>query len=280
MTRRITPILLAVLLAALGTVAVLAYVKGADSRALAGKKAVTVVVAAKLIPAGTPAGQVRDGGFTERVQMPAGTIPAGTLGEVPASLDSLVTTADIQPQQLLVRGMFGAEKQAVAGLPVPEGKIAVSVQLQTSATVAGYVVPGSQIAVFDTFNRMEGKSARVPSGDGITQRHEYIQATRVLLAKALVVAVGSNGVDGTTQAPAPDPSPSAASGSGAGSGAGSSGAASKQFTGMLMVTLAVSQSDAERLIQGAQTGTLYLGLLNDTSVVKPGPGVDNDSLFP
>ncbi|MCW2506281.1 MAG: Flp pilus assembly protein CpaB [Actinomycetia bacterium] len=278
MTRRIAPILLAILLAGLGTVAVLAYVKGADARALAGKKAVTVVVAAKLIPAGTPAGQVRDGGFTARVQMPAGTIPAGTLGEIPASLDSLVTTADIQAQQLLVKGMFGVEKQAVAGLPVPEGKIAVSVQLQTSATVAGYVVPGSQIAVFDTFNRMEGKTAKVPAGDGITQRHEYVQATRVLLAKALVVAIGSNGTDGTTQAPAPDPAPSPSAA--AGGAAGSSGAAPTQSTGMLMVTLAVSQSEAERLIQGAQTGTLYLGLLNDTSVVKPGPGVDNDSMFP
>ena len=167
MTRRIAPILLAILLAGLGTVAVLAYVKGADGRALAGKKAVTVVVAAKLIPAGTPAGQVRDGGFTTRVQMPAATIPAGSLGELPASLDSLVTTADIQPQQLLVKGMFGVEKQVVDGLPVPEGKIAVSVQLQTSATVAGYVVPGSQIAIFDTFNRMEGKTAKVPAATSV-----------------------------------------------------------------------------------------------------------------
>jgi pilus assembly protein CpaB len=277
MTRRIMPLLLAIVLAGLGTVAVLAYVKSADSRAIAGKKAVTVLIATKLIPAGTPAGQIRDGGFTEKVTMPAETIPKGALAAISTELDSLVVTADVQAQQLLLGGMFGAEKQAVAGLPVPEGKLAVSVQLQTSATVAGYVIPGSQIAVFDTFNKMEDKSSRIPAGDGLTQRHEYVQATRVLLPKAQVIAVGSYGVDGVTDVPKPEASPAAAGGSGGISG-GSANA--KQSTGLLMVTLAVSQADAERLIHGTQTGALYLALVNDTSVVKSGPGVDNDSLFP
>jgi pilus assembly protein CpaB len=61
---------------------------------------------------------------------------------------------------------------------------------------------------------------------------------------------------------------------------GGSANAAKQTTGLLMVTLAVSQADAERLIHGTQTGALYLALVNDSSVVKSGPGVDNDSLFP
>jgi hypothetical protein len=42
-----------------------------------------------------------------------------------------------------------------------------------------------------------------------------------------------------------------------------------------MVTLAVNQTESERLIEGLNTGKLYIGLLTDSVVVKPGPGVEN-----
>ena len=42
-----------------------------------------------------------------------------------------------------------------------------------------------------------------------------------------------------------------------------------------MLTVAVSQADAERLIEGLSHGTLYLGLLTDSVQISPGSGVDN-----
>jgi hypothetical protein len=42
-----------------------------------------------------------------------------------------------------------------------------------------------------------------------------------------------------------------------------------------MVTLAVSQPEAERLISGLNHGTLYLGLLTESVEVRTGSGVDN-----
>jgi hypothetical protein len=42
-----------------------------------------------------------------------------------------------------------------------------------------------------------------------------------------------------------------------------------------MLTVAVSQAEAERLIEGLSHGTLYLGLLTDSVQVAPGGGVDN-----
>ena len=60
MKRRALSIVLAVLLAILGTAGVLAYVSHANARALAGQQAVTVLVAKGLIPAGTSAGDAQD----------------------------------------------------------------------------------------------------------------------------------------------------------------------------------------------------------------------------
>ena len=53
----------------------------------------------------------------------------------------------------------------------------------------------------------------------------------------------------------------------------------RKATRTLLVTVAATQQEAERLVHGTQTGALYLALLGDTSVVKPGPGVDNKTLF-
>jgi hypothetical protein len=46
-------------------------------------------------------------------------------------------------------------------------------------------------------------------------------------------------------------------------------------SGSVMLTVAVSQQEAERLIEGLSHGTLYLGLLTDSVQVAPGEGVDN-----
>jgi pilus assembly protein CpaB len=43
----------------------------------------------------------------------------------------------------------------------------------------------------------------------------------------------------------------------------------------LLVTVAVTPGDAERLIEGLSHGTLYLGLLTDSVTVKPDGGVNN-----
>jgi pilus assembly protein CpaB len=46
-----------------------------------------------------------------------------------------------------------------------------------------------------------------------------------------------------------------------------------------LVTVAVTQREAERLVHGIQTGTLYFGLLNSKTILKPSTGVADSSLF-
>jgi pilus assembly protein CpaB len=268
MNRRLIPLVVAVVLALVGTTAVLVYVRSADERAIAGKQAVTVLVAKQLIPAGTTGEQVRSPDYTEKIRLPAETVPPDVLGSVPAELDRLVVTADIQPKQLVFRGAFGEKASVGGGLALPKGKMAVSVQLPVPAQVANFVRPGSKVAIFGSFT-MRSDTQRVPAGDGLARRPEANQATRLLLSGVEVLAIGVYGLDGTTAAPKPDPATN-----------GAAGSENQQSSGdMLTVTVAVNQADAQRLVHSAQTSSLYLALQDDSSVVKADPGVDNSTLY-
>ncbi|HET9517714.1 MAG TPA: RcpC/CpaB family pilus assembly protein [Actinoplanes sp.] len=270
MRRRLLAVLVALLLAVIACAAVVAYVRGADRRALAGREAVFVLIATKRIPAGTTGAQLRDGGYTGRVTMPAATVPPDAIAEIDDLLATLAVTAELQPSQLLLRGMFGSSTRASGGLALPDGKMAVSVELTAAARVAGYVRPGSKVAVFDTFTVREGKG-RVPAGARLSDNYEYNHATRVLLPRVEVLAVGERGSVGAVTATNTDDADDA--------DAASAKNAPKAGVTML-VTLVATQDEAEKLIHASLTGTLSFALLDDTAAITPGAGVDNDTLFP
>ena len=253
MNRRILMIVGAVVLALVGTGAVYSYVKKADSRALAGRQPVDVLIAGKRIPAGTSADAARNGGYLRADHLPADATPRGSVNAIGADWQSEVATADIQPGQVLLRDMFGTKVPTTSGLAIPGDKIAVSVKLTADGDVAGYVQPGSQIAIFDTFILLDGKN--VPSGSKTSSDKTDNWATKLLLPRVDVLAVSQGAPTGTKAG--------LADGNNAGNNA------------TLLVTVAVSQSDAERLIQVAQTGMPYAALLSNSSISGPAPGVDN-----
>jgi pilus assembly protein CpaB len=267
MSRRVLLIGTTLLLAVVGAVAVLLYVGRADARALAGKQVVTVLVAAKKVPLGTSARHADSDGLFRKAEMPKETVPSDALSEVGSDLADLVTSADIQPGQLVLRPMFVTEAQRPGGLAIPDGKIAVSVALGAPQRVAGYVQVGSKIAIFDTFNVAEGQG-RTSAGDPLSQRqHKYNQATRVVLASVEVIALGPKTPDAGKD----------------GDSTKQSGALASQTAGtasdIVLVTVAVDQAEAEKLVHTAQTGALYLALLTDTSTTSAGEGVDNRTVF-
>jgi len=265
MRRRILAVLVALALAAVGCASVVAYVRAADQRALAGREATWVLLATRRIPAGTTTAQLRAGKYLERVAMPVAAVPKDALGTLEPELDGLALTADVQARQLLLRGLLGEPTGLSGGLALPEGRLAVSVEVTAAARVGGYVRPGSRIAIFDTYTVRTG--GRTPSGDvGVTSRHEYNHATRVLLPRVEVIAVGERGTAGAATSASGAPAAAAA--------AATKGGAT------ILVTVAVTQQEAERLVHATQTGALYLALLDDTAKIEPGSGVDNTTLFP
>ena len=139
---------------------------------------------------------------------------------------------------------------ATAGLKIPNGELAVSVSVSPIASVAGYVEENSQIAIFDTYPTT-GKNA-VPSALKDVQHPTDDWATKLVVPHAQVLAVTPKSASSSTQSDPQSP---------------------------LMITVAVSQADAQRLIHVAQTGRLYFALLSSTSAVAPDPGVDNQGVL-
>lgn len=241
MNRRIALLVVAVLIAGIGTSMVFFYVRNADDRAIASQNPVSVLVAKIPLPAGTRVSDAAAQGAFELQELPAAAVTPGALSAVEPIAES-VALAPIFPGQQLLAPMFGATAAAASALAVPPGQIAVSFQFTDPQRVAGFVKPGSSVVVF--YTGAAGQAAATPG-------------TRVLLPRATVIATGT-----TTVTPPTDPTQ-----------------ANVEQVPTALLTLALTQLDAERLVYASQNGSLYLGLLNDQSEVAPAPGVTADSLF-
>ena len=257
MKRRVLTIVLAVTLAVLEALAVLAYVNQADARAVEGQKAVTVLVVGKAIPSGTTA---RDAKSSLRKEtLPASSVSSDAVAEITPDQDSLVISTDLSPGQLLLRSMLVPAAQAAGGLAIPEGKVAVTITLCGPEAVAGNVRVGSQVAVFGTV--VAGGTGDVTAQPNCTGQHKQqvgkgIGNTRVVVPKVRVLAIGPAS-SATPQTDAKTTNSTL-----------SQGAASAQ-NDMTLVTVAVNQDDAERLILLTQTGLPYLALLGPSAQIKP-----------
>jgi pilus assembly protein CpaB len=239
LTRRLALLIAAVLVAAVGTSLVFVYVKKADDRAIADQKPVTVLVAKVSIPAGTRVIDAANAGSFQTKELPAGAVAPGALSSI-NPVKEFVSLTTVFPGQQLITGMFGATASTDASIAIPPGQIAMSFQFGDPQRVAGFVQPGSNVVILLT--------ATLPGGT---------QTTRVLLPKATVIAVGP-----TTVTPPANASQ-----------------ANTEALPRALLTLALTQKDAEKLVFASGSGTLYLGLLNGRSKITPGPGVSAANLF-
>lgn len=260
MKRRGLSIVLAVLLAILGTTGVLVYVNHANDRALAGQRAVTVLIAKRLIPSGTTAADADQQGLLGSETLPSESVPADALTAVTPDISTLVTDADVQPGQLLLRPMLVTSAQVTSGLAIPSGMIAISIMFCVPEAVAGFVHPGSQVAVFDTVasgsssasgSSGAGGSSSLSAQAACSGQHQQqaglTATTKLVLSPVTVLDIGA-----------------ASAGSQSG-GTASNGGSSGSSQGTELVTVAVSQQNAERLIQLTEDGLPYLALLNGSS---------------
>ncbi len=242
MNRRIALLMAAVIIAGLGTTLVFLYVKSADDRAIEAQAPVSVLVAKLPIAAGTRVRDAANAGSFEAKEFPAGAVTPGALSSVDALADAVAVSPILVGQQIL-GAMFSTAGTPSAGssLALQPGQMAVSVEFAVpQQRVAGFVVPGSDVVVF-----VSGAIGGAPD------------ATRVLIPRASVLAAGP-----TTLTPPKDPA-----------------MANVEPLPKALITLALNQTDAERLIFASTRSTLYLGLLNGASQVAPDAGVTARDLF-
>ena len=245
MKRRALTIALAVLLAVLGTGGVLAYVNHANARALAGQQAVTVLIARQVIPAGTSAADAQAQGLLGTERLPSASVPADALTAITPAISALVTDADVQPGQLLLRPMLVTSVPSTSGLAIPRGMVAVAIQFCVPEAVAG-----------NLHARFAGRGLR----DHRRRQCEHHRAGGVQrIAHLRWLAERQH------QAGAPQ-----GDGTRGGTGHWRPGRLDVEFefefgsgqnTGL--ITVAVSQADASQLIALSENGLPYLALLAD-----------------
>jgi len=234
MKKPIIPVLIAILLAIGAGVAVYAFARSADERAVAQQQPVPVLVSAALVPAGTTLQTALEDGLIEQSVVPQALRPVSALTGVTQSTAALVATADLPAGQVILDGAFAADLPDIAPIDIPDGQLAVSILLEAPAKVGTFLRPGSSIAVYDTASLGSDQA-------GGTE----VLATRAILDKVVVLAIGP-----VTE-----------------SGEDSAGDGAWDQT---LVTVAVDDAQAARLIHGAQTGSLYLALLAEgTDPVRP-----------
>lgn len=221
MRRRLIAAFAALVLLFAGTVVLLAYVRGADARALAGVRTTEVLVADEVIPEGTPAEQLSALVRTE--VLPAKAVLADRVTDL-GDLAGQVATVDLQPGEQLLAGRFAApEDLGTPGtVPVPDGLQEVSVQLEPQRAVGGRLAAGDTIGVLVSLE----------------------DRTHAVLHRVLVTQVQG--------APAP-----VEEGDG---GAETASAGSTAPTSSLLITVAVTAAQAEAVVFGAEHGTLWLSL--------------------
>ncbi len=252
MKSRMVLVASAVALALIGTFAVFAYVHNADKRAVADTKATQVVIAHKQVPAGTTWSEAVKDGYLQVENVPASAAPQSALPSLSAGVgDADVASTAIPSGQIVLREMFGTAASANTGaIAIPKGMIAITVAMPSNADVGGFVQPGSQVAIFGTWavTSPDGKPATSTAGTA-----QYL--TDLILPKVLVTATSVS-------------APTDVDGSKSSTSTVSSG-------GSVLVTVAVSQADAQKIILAQQTGSLYFGLLSDSSNTASDGGATN-----
>ncbi|MCW2817244.1 MAG: hypothetical protein JWR42_31 [Marmoricola sp.] len=243
MDRRKVLLAVAAVIAALGTLLVFLYVHGADTRADARYSAVTVLRATKQIDAGETVAAAQTTGKITSGSISQQDVLAGALTSLDSVADKVATTT-ILPGEQLVTGKFGATGSATTGLTIPKGRLAISVNLSDPAqAVAGFVTPGDKVTVFMTVTGDKGGAQ-----------------TRMLLPSVQVIAVGA-----TTAVPvATDPA---------------AATPAAEPVAKTVMTLALTQDEAERVIFATRNGDLAFGLINNDSQVSASGGVSMANLF-
>jgi pilus assembly protein CpaB len=249
MQSRVLAILIAVVLALVATAALVVYVNGADRRAVAGQDPVQVLVAKETIRAGTSGEDAETAKQIGLQTIPRKSAVPGAFRNV-RQLEGKFAAVDIVAgEQLLPTRWVETEEISGRGLlPIPEKHQALSIGLDLTRQVAGFVTPGDNVGMVLT----------LPVGDGGTR-------TRFLLQNVRVLAVGATALSTRTAQ--------------GGGGRVNQGKGSQTLTA---ITLAIKQDHVERVVHAAEDGDIYLTLMprNADAAPRNGRGITDDNVIP
>jgi pilus assembly protein CpaB len=243
--RRRILLIVAAVVALLGTALVFVYVKGADTRAQAQFDMVQVLKASQDIASGESYDDALTAGKVGLVDVPKDQLVPGY--EVAADgLKGKYAAQPIHAGEQVLSTMWGTTIQAsTSNLAIPEGKMAISVNLTDPDRVAGNLDTGSLVAIFVT---------------GQADPNTNDTSTKLLLTKVTVLRVGSPVPTSTTKT-------------------STDGSQTTEDLPRTLLTLAVDQSEAQKVIVASKADELTFALLTSNSATKNTPATSSNTLF-
>ena len=250
MARRSILLSVAFAIAALGTAMIILYVQGVDARATEGQQRVEVLTATDVIKVGESVADAQAAGKLEKSDVVRDDMVEGALSST-TSIDEQVALDTIYPGQQIIGQQFG-DPGSEETLTIPDDKLAVSVELTDPARVAGFVNRGSQVAIFASGD------PEIYKPDGSTQK--LSPYTRILLTSVEVIGVGDTSMSSRTTT--------------------EDGKETTEQIPRTILTVAVTQEQAERLIYASRNGDLSFALRTDKSKATDNPGVTARDIMP
>ena len=244
MSRRTVALIASVVLAAVAAVALISYVRHVENKSVV--HPVQVLVAKDTIPQGTSAEDASSKGLLVQETIPDRYVPPSAVGSVD-QIKGQVAQVTIVKGETIVASRWGAPGTVGTGLPIPNGDVAMSVQVDLVPGVAGFVQPGNLISIIGHLD------LQPTTGPGATRQIHRVQ---FILQAITVLAIGPRQV--TVQG---QPAQQQAAG------------------GPVIATLALTPSQAEKLDFFIKHGDIYFTLLPQGAKPTTTSGRTQDNAF-
>lgn len=219
----------AVALALVGALIMIVYANGADQRAMASTNPRKVLVVEKAIPAGTP---VNDMAASLAIQdVPATAIAATAVTSLDGKAGTVAAVDLVPGEQLLAERLIAPEDvKAKSGVEIPAGLQEVTFELEPKRVVGGRLEAGDHIGIALNYK------------EGADKGKADAETSQLTLRKVLVTAVQRAPQASGTEKPAD----------------GSNPQDTTLPQGSFMVTVAVNDIDASKIIFTSINGELWL----------------------
>jgi pilus assembly protein CpaB len=231
MKRKIIGILAALVLASIGTAALIIYVESAKDRAVAAEELVDVYVVSEPISKGTTVGQIKES--VETAGVPAKVVPEDAVTDLSDLDENLVAAVDLLPGEQLLTSRL-VDPADLSRATVPAGLQELTVALDPARAVGGTLNPGHTVGVvlsFDPFDREDG---------GQTSNTTHLTFHKVLVT-SVQFAQGDTATTNTAQDDEEQ-----------------TDTAEQAPASQLLVSLALSSPQVEQVVFAAEFGHIWL----------------------
>ena len=258
MSRRTIALVIAIVLAAVATIALLSYVQGLEDEAYQGAELVQVFKASDVIPSGVSGTSAESQGLIESAEVPAEFRPATAITSL-TQITQLVASTDIPAGEILILDRWVAPGQQGSGLSVPPNRVAMSMEVDIPPGVAGFIRQGDRISVIAHLQVAQLRAQVNAQGTQATANLTPSRA-QFVVQNIEVLSVGRRVITVTEE--------------------GSQGETTETPTDRVLVTVAVRPADAERLVFSVLEGDIYFTLLPEGFEPVDTPGRTGRNVFP